>query len=89
MVCKVALLFYIGDAGLETLLQVFLGHSFTKDDENGVITCKGSEDLRNGKHIQGNADRVGVAGSCLDDSEVAGKFNGQDASAHILDIAFL
>ena len=74
--CKVALLLYVGNAGFETFLQIFFGHSFAEDDENGIIACQGAEDFRDGKHVLGDANRIGMTGPGLDDSEVAGKFNG-------------
>ncbi len=53
---QAVLLLDVGDAGLETLLQVFLAHTLAEDDKDGVITCECSEDFRNGQHIQGNTD---------------------------------
>ena len=83
------LLFDLWDPGLKAILQVFLVHPLTEDYEDGVVPCERSQYLREGKDIEGYADAVGMSWTGLYDPEVPGKFDGEDSSSHILDIAFL
>src|SRR5690554_6828427 len=84
-----SLLLNVGDPSLEALLQILLVHPFSQNDEDSIVACKGAKDLGDGQDIQGNANRVGVTGSGLDDPEISTEFDGEDATTYILDIALL